>query len=1383
MAAESLPFPDRVRPSSGDPDRFARRWHLVGAGLSNVWRFGDLLLPARSGRLLLRGPNGTGKTTALEGLCPYLLDLNAARLPAGKSRTTSLRSLMETGATGKRRYGYLWLEVASPGETQVLSFGVRLQYSQGSSPAVTVIPFYLPGRPVIDLPLHGADRAPLSLDDFTAGVEARGGEVFAEPEQYIARLGVLVVQQSPEDIRLLAERMRQVRNPTLLGEVSPREAAEALRASLPGVDRDVVAATAEALAESETTRNAFRRDSEAADVLTDFAEVWAGHVVDAVHAAHAEAAERQATANRLRAKARRAAVAATAARTARKKADTALESVRERLTDAQARIEAAEKSEEYKAAGRLDDLRQRADALADNAAVQVVRLREAARSAERHGQQLRRQVEQLREDVDEQVAAAEAEDPAARPDAPLVSFVTVARPVFTAGGHSIDAGPSLRVDASLDRLTETAQRWQALGERRRSRADAAEITLSDHRQTVETADRAAAAAETQHGHDATVADEAAVVARRAAQAAARQVEALAAELVSWTTADTTMDGAGWSAADAYALGSAEPAEALDRANEWAESIRQFATEAATALTSRAEAAAGEAEELYGRAAAGREQARQLRAGRLLPLPRPEWAGEADDATAFGAALEWADGVADERERALVETALTAAGVLGATLGDDDAARTAMWAVTASGTGEANRSLAELVTVDPTHPRAAAAAAILARIAVADRAQDAELGQHLLIGADGSFRAGVLSGRAPGADDTAALPPATHVGARQRRRAALAQADSLDRQAEELEAQAAELTAAAEHLAAQARHLQARARGFPRRDPLSRAEAKRSAQATSAREAAETAEKSGQRARQLRTAHRAEREGWAARTRACDLPLDLAELATVRDTGLAAAKVLHACADTLRGKFAARLRDALADARAADQHHATLGPLAAAARIAHDKATRAEAELDELQRTVGAPAERILAELAAARREEQTAREELESNDQTARDLAEKQVEAAKVLEHAEELAAHSEPAALSSRRQLRALVDAPGVRAALGLDASTGPDDGTLLETVQEGLTGRRTNARKTVRERYDNARALLAGTWALDPGDSYGELDTYVLTHQDQPYTPHAAALRAQALKERAQNALAAAEEKALREFVIGRLPRAIGLAWQRLFDWNHQVNRKMKIAAASSGVGVQVRIAVRDDLSAATRTVYELACRIADADRLPSQQEQVGQALQSLIGAADGEDMLERVAAAVDVRDWVTVRYYVERPGQAPQPWGSRTGLSGGERRLVVLAPMLAAVAAGYDRGEDSGLRLAALDEVPAEVDEEGRTGLARYLGELDLDLICTSYLWDGAPGAWDGLDAHDLEADADGMVVAFPMLVRGLLDLPGDHPGLAPADAVMQAKPEPA
>jgi hypothetical protein len=107
------------------------------------------------------------------------------------------------------------------------------------------------------------------------------------------------------------------------------------------------------------------------------------------------------------------------------------------------------------------------------------------------------------------------------------------------------------------------------------------------------------------------------------------------------------------------------------------------------------------------------------------------------------------------------------------------------------------------------------------------------------------------------------------------------------------------------------------------------------------------------------------------------------------------------------------------------------------------------------------------------------------------------------------------------------------------------------------------------------------------------------------------------------------------------------------------------------------------------------------------PDQERRLAEALQALLAAAQGETMQERVASAVDVREWIEVHYEVTRPGGTKQRWSSKTGLSGGERRLVVLAPMLAAIAAGYDRFGSKAFRLVTLDEVPAEVDERGREG----------------------------------------------------------------------------
>jgi hypothetical protein len=298
-----------------------------------------------------------------------------------------------------------------------------------------------------------------------------------------------------------------------------------------------------------------------------------------------------------------------------------------------------------------------------------------------------------------------------------------------------------------------------------------------------------------------------------------------------------------------------------------------------------------------------------------------------------------------------------------------------------------------------------------------------------------------------------------------------------------------------------------------------------------------------------------------------------------------------------------------------------------------------------------------------------------------------------------------------------------------------------------------------------DETNAALAGLWSIDLGAEHPLLDTYLVTHGNDAFGPVDAAAHAATVAERAEKALRDADEAALHDFVIGRLPAAISHAWTRLFDWSDEVNSKMRAAASSSGVGVAVKITVRQDLSPAARIVYERACKAKDAVRDPAAKAAAGKALHQLINAADDDDMTARVRSAVNIRDWVDVTYQVTRPGEAPRNWGPRTGLSGGERRLVVLAPMLAAVAAAFDKFPAHAARLAALDEVPSEVDEEGREGLARYIAELDLDLVATSHHWDGAPGAWDGIDAFDLEAASDGTVVAFPILIRGALPLPGD------------------
>lgn len=642
---------------------------------------------------------------------------------------------------------------------------------------------------------------------------------------------------------------------------------------------------------------------------------------------------------------------------------------------------------------------------------------------------------------------------------------------------------------------------------------------------------------------------------------------------------------------------------------------------------------------------------------------------------------------------------------------------------------------------------------------------------LAIGRDGTFRAGVLSGR-PAAvlQDSDGVRPAAHIGARQRRAAALVEADRLEREADDNDAVAGTLENDARSLQTRARATRARAITFPVREELRRAESTRVVAQQRVAELDTAAQRARVQAEADQRRYVEELRGWTERTSSRDLPADLEQLQLILDRGRAAATALTRCAADLDGSIAVRLERSVGELPDESLVASELSELAGRARRAVGQAADTEALLIELRRTAGDTGGAVERHRSLTRAAgEVTARLGPAEEDRAETASTSSRLEAK--LESAQEELRNAQPRQVSTSGHLGALFTHAAVSEVFQLSPEVADGDELLLQTEQL-LEGRRTFNRRTLGERYDRARAELAGTWILargDAGEALPELDVFVLTHSEREYSPAAAAARAVELARSAAEALEVAEQTALTDFVIGRLPSAIGAAWTRMHDWKSEVNAKMRTAEASSGVGVQVQVERTADLPPSIRTVYELSCRVGDADRTEAQKTEVGAAIQALLAAEDGDTMLEKLTAAVDIRDWVDVHYVVTRPdragGRTSGRWTSRTGLSGGERRLVVLAPMLAAIAAAYDRLGPTGLRLVPLDEVPVEVDERGREGLARYIAELDLDLLCTSYLWDGAPGAWDGIDAHDLEVAPDGIVVAFPMLIRGIDPLPGD------------------
>jgi hypothetical protein len=1355
MSEPAQLFADVPLAPAGNANRFGARWRLSGAGLSNVWRFGDLELATPSGRLLLRGPNGTGKTTALEALWPYLLDLNGSRLAAGKGRTTTPAMLMREGADGKRRYGYAWLTFTAPGDVREHSYGVRLQYSPSASTQIKVVPFVVPGRPLQILRLHGPARAGLTLEQFTAEVERASGQVFDDEASYVAQLAAEVWHATASELGELASRLRSVRDPSLLAAVTPRVAAEALRASLPGVSEEVIAATADALGESEATREAFDRDREAAAVLRAFAEVWAAHAAAVVATAAETARDANAHADRAQRARSAAQHAATRAQDRERRAASRVEGLETELAGVQGEVEALKASEAYQESERLDELRTTLEAHNGTAVAKLHALVAQAGEAAERSRRLSESAEALDADLSEAVQTAVDADARARPDVALLSIVLRPRVALSVGATSANPGPVVEITADPARLDALSKHWRTLGTGQQRRAETAELIASDHRH-VAVADHAADVAEREAAAAAARADAAGESARTAAEAAQVAADALLATLESWSSANADLASGcsePWEAADVTELAADETAAVLAAADAWAEAATTHAAQERAARRQQAQETRTQAEARDVQAEDLREQAETLKSGELLPFPRPGWSQATDDAFAFGAALEWEHGFDEHAARARLELALSHSGLLGALLSDAGAV-TDDWVVVPEGP-RPQESLRSAIRADPEHPLAAIADQVLARIALEPTATRAT-GAWLIVGRDGSFRAGVLVG-APDQPP----PEPQFVGARQRRQAALARARELELAAAVLADEGRELRARAGGLDALAAAIAERAARFPDRGALRRAETARVGAAAEAIRTGALADAAQGQARARRAEHERLRSAWIGRCHALRLPADADELAELAREARRAQKELTRAATALERRRS-RLETLRLDAAEDTASTAALAELEQAARAAGRTAATSTAKVRTITASAGGAIQDVLKALTDAGGRADSLGTRLARARDELQEAGKAQSRAATRLETAEVERSDALPRSAAARRELDGVLAIDGVAEAIGLRMATAAAEPA---EVIAALDGRERVPRRRVLERYDAARAPLAGVWTIDPGDAHGELDTYVLTHQDETYTPPQAADRAHALAERAERALAAAEEAALRDFVVGRLPNAIGTAWTHLRDWTGEVNAKMRSVAASSGVSVQVRTRVSAGLSPAAMVVHELSCLRGEADRTTAEQAQLREALEALIAASGGETTAERIADAVDIRQWIDLDYMVSRRDGPPQRWGTRTGLSSGERRLVILAPMLAAVAATHDRLAADGLRLVGLDEIPAEVDERGRAGLARYVAELDLDLICTSHLWDGSPGAWDGIDAFELEAGDDGTVVGFPMLIRGLQPLPGD------------------
>ncbi|MFK8082476.1 MAG: TIGR02680 family protein [Granulosicoccus sp.] len=211
-----------------------QRWQLNRAGITNVYQYENEILTFRGGRLLLRGINGSGKSTAMNMLLPFLLTGRTRGIDAAGEQTGILKSWMLSGRDERQPVGYLWVEFEcadlNTGTMEHVVIGCGIKANR-SSDTVTTWWFVTRRRPGIDFDLL-EQHVPLSLDALRAVVEP--DPVFTQDRRADYRREVARCLFGGADIESFLNLINTVRSPRV-GDRVDVELPQYLVSAMPGL--------------------------------------------------------------------------------------------------------------------------------------------------------------------------------------------------------------------------------------------------------------------------------------------------------------------------------------------------------------------------------------------------------------------------------------------------------------------------------------------------------------------------------------------------------------------------------------------------------------------------------------------------------------------------------------------------------------------------------------------------------------------------------------------------------------------------------------------------------------------------------------------------------------------------------------------------------------------------------------------------------------------------------------------------------------------------------------------------------------------------------------------------------------------------------------------
>ncbi|MEV0246715.1 TIGR02680 family protein [Nocardia sp. NPDC050712] len=1356
------------------------------AGIVNLWDYRDQEFCFADGRLVLRGPNGSGKTKALEVLFPFVLDgrIEPRRLNpfAGEERTMKSNLLYRKQESA---YSYIWMEFArgSWDDPEVVTIGIGMRATR-SADKVTRWYFVADGRVGVDFSLIGPDDRPFTRKQLA---EQIGTDCIVDrPVEYRTAIDARMFGLGTQRYDQLINLILTLRRPQLAKNLDPRGLSQALTDGLRPLDEQLILDAArsfsdmeevgrnlEGLVHADTATRAFvgvYRKYLAVQAKTDVDQVRTR--LDAV--THASTALFAATALRGRRDTER-----TAAEARAEDADRAYEQA---LTDR----ETLQRSSAYEGKQQLDDL---ADAV-----------RRLETSASVHGDKALK----ARQTLDQRVQEAERATSSVR-----TAAATLARGEDELRATAEEAGIDWTAppeDARGDNLTAIV----------RARAEERDADVRAVRRALGLMDAASAEqSRAQRQSERAVAAKesaAAEVAAAEASVALARTEAAAALRAWWDqhrevyspiekglfdALDAALADAGTDEAAGIAEVLAERAEPLldevrNRRQE-ARSRAAAAAERGTELTAERDRVAAQSDDAPPPSATRNQERAGRSGGPLWQLVR--FADAVPPAAAGG-----------------IEAALHAAGLLDAwvcaadELPADYTSEQFLLPLPAQ-SRPSGRTLADVLVVEEdseqlTVPRQTVAD-VLASIALHEPDSAAAEFGAVAVSEAGTFRQGVQIGRHHKAD-------AEYIGATaraRRRELRLTElAAALDTTAAAAEQATAEEAAATAELA----RIAAAAKALPRAGAVTgalRAVAEAAGMMRSRSETVVQAERDLDQAvaevttvdkklRAIAVAHRTPRD-----------PRDIDALAAAirhfenTGTGLLRLRTDHEREREREREGADRLAEArdLAEAFAEE---------AEAAQAGYQEQSR---KLETLREALGAGAADIDRDLELAREKIEATR----AAQKAARKAANSAIEAIGDAEAAYRTAHESLGTALTevladvktlapyAQPDLLRLLGAPVESRWPSSEAAWSTPEQLLYRITQAGPE---TEPQVLPDEVFELFANLTAATASVRAGEAARKSTRSAVTAALQEFD---AALAGSGRDYRLQwdaadglTVVQVADEhgmSALADFA-GRIDQArhdqellltdaerriledallTGLAQQiheRTADARELISRmgsEMKQRRMSSGNTIGVHWVLADALSDAARAMCKLLDRDASVlspEDLAAIRAHFAAEIRAARAAHPERSYPEILAATLDYRTWRVFSFtLISGDGTEDKLTVARhSALSGGEQSVSLHLPLFAAAHVMLDSADPQAPRLLALDEAFAGVDDNGRSELLGLSVQFDLDLFMTGYdLWITYPHV-PGCAHYDLAHSTAENSVSATLLVWDSGDLLAEHDG---------------